>query len=148
MTKNYTTQKIYIAVFAFFCFCITQTVYGQSQKNLDSVLEEFRTNLINPDDATLLRLTSKDLTYGHSNGVIENQDQFIEALKNGPSKFVAIQVSDQSITLVDDLALVRQNLGGDVQTGEAVSKLNLGVLYVWKKEKSGWQLVARQAFKR
>jgi len=148
MTKNYTTQKIYIAVFAFFSFCITQTVYGQSQKNLDSVLEEFRSALINPDDATLLRLTSKDLTYGHSNGVIENQDQFIEALKNGPSKFVAIQVSDQSITLVDDLALVRQNLGGDVQTGEAVSKLNLGVLYVWKKEKSGWQLVARQAFKR
>jgi len=148
MTKNYTTQKIYIAVFAFFSFCITQTVYGQSQKNLDSVLEEFRSALINPDDATLLRLTSKDLTYGHSNGVIENQDQFIEALKNGPSKFVAIQVSDQSITLVDDLALVRQNLGGDVQTGEAVSKLNLGVLLVWKKEKSGWQLVARQAFKR
>jgi hypothetical protein len=148
MTKNYTTQKIYIALFAFFSFCITQTVYGQSQKNLDSVLEEFRTNLINPDDATLLRLTSKDLTYGHSNGVIENQDQFIEALKNGPSKFVAIQVSDQSITLVDDLALVRQNLSGEVQTGEAVSKLNLGVLLVWKKEKSGWQLVARQAFKR
>jgi hypothetical protein len=148
MTKNYTTQKINIALFAFFTFCITQTVYGQSQKNLDSVLEEFRTILINPDDATLLRLTSKDLTYGHSNGLIENQDQFIEALKNGPSKFVAIQVSDQSITLVDDLALVRQNLSGDVQTGEAVSKLNLGVLLVWKKEKSGWQLVARQAFKR
>jgi len=80
MTKNYTTQKIYIAVFAFFSLCITQTVYGQSQKNLDSVLEEFRSALINPDDATLLRLTSKDLTYGHSNGVIENQDQFIEAL--------------------------------------------------------------------
>jgi hypothetical protein len=148
MTKNYTTQKIYIAVFAFLSFGITQTVYGQSQKNLDSVLEEFRSALINPDDATLLRLTSKDLTYGHSNGVIENQAEFIEALKNGPSKFVAIQVSDQSITLVDDLVLVRQNLSGDVQTGEAVSKLNLGVLYVWKKEKSGWQLVARQAFKR
>jgi hypothetical protein len=148
MTKNYTIQKIYIAVFAFFSLCISQTVYGQSQKNLDSVLEEFRSALINPDDATLLRLISKDLTYGHSNGVIENQDQFIEALKNGPSKFVAIQVSDQSITLVDDLALVRQNLSGEVQTGEAVSKLNLGVLYVWKKEKSGWQFVARQAFKR
>jgi len=148
MTKNYTTQNIYIAVFAFFSLCITHTVNGQSQKNLDSVLEEFRTNLINPDDATLLRLTSKDLTYGHSNGLIENQDQFIEALKNGPSKFVAIQVSDQSITLVDDLALVRQNLSGEVQTGEAVSKLNLGVLLVWKKEKSGWQLLARQAFKR
>ena len=148
MPKNHTTQKIFIGLFVFFSLCITQTVYGQSQKNLATTLEEFRTVLINPNDAALLRLTSKDLTYGHSNGLIENQDQFIDALKNGPSKFVAIQVSDQSISLVDDLALVRQNLSGDVQTGEAISKLNLGVLYVWKKEKAGWQLVARQAFKR
>jgi hypothetical protein len=127
---------------------LSLTAFGQSQKNLATTLEEFRAVLINPNDAALLRLTSKDLTYGHSNGLIENQDQFIYALKNGPSKFVAIQVSDQSITLVDDLALVRQNLNGDVQTSEAISKLNLGVLYVWKKEKAGWQLVARQAFKR
>jgi hypothetical protein len=148
MPKNYTTQKLYIGLFVFFSLCVTQTVYGQNQKNLATTLEEFRAVLINPNDAALLRLTSKDLTYGHSNGLIENQDQFIEALKNGPSKFVAIQVSDQSITLVDDLALVRQNLSGDVQTGEAISKLNLGVLYVWVKDKGSWKLLARQAFKR
>ncbi len=148
MPKNYITQKIYLGFFVFFSLCITQTVYGQSQKSLATTLEEFRSVLINPNDAALLRLTSKDLTYGHSNGLIEKQDQFIDALKNGPSKFVAIQVSDQSITLVDDLALVRQNLSGDVQTGEVMSKLNLGVLYVWVKDKGNWKLLARQAFKR
>jgi hypothetical protein len=135
-------------VFLIFSLIFCQFSFAQNENNLESTLEEFRIALINPVDATLLRLTSKDLSYGHSNGLIENQTEFIEALKNGPSKFVSIQISDQTIKLVDNLALVRQNFVGDVQSGEEMSKLNLGVLYVWKKENTGWQLLARQGFKR
>lgn len=131
------------------CFLILSfSAFGQSQKELESSLENLRLALISPDDATLLRLTSQSLTYGHSSGAIENQSEFIDALKNGPAKFVSIQVSDQKIEIVDKVAWVRQNLSGDVKTGEAMSKLNLGVLYVWVSEKGTWKLLARQAFKR
>ena len=148
MTKNNNTLKIQLGILLFFSLLCTQTVFGQNQKSLEAALEEFRSLLINPNDASLLRLTSKNLTYGHSSGVMENQAEFIEALKNGPSKFVTILISDQTINLEDNIALVRQNFSGDVKNGDVMSKLNLGVLYVWKKDKKGWKLLARQAFKR
>ncbi len=131
-----------------FLILFSFSVYGQSQKNLETVLEEFRMALLKPEEPTLLRLTSKDLTYGHSSGLVENQSQFIDALKNGPASFESFNVSDQTISFSDNIAIVRQNMTGDLKNGDTITKLNLGILYVWKREKVGWQLIARQAFKR
>lgn len=140
--KNYS-----LLMLALLSFTLVQTAFAQNQKELENTLEEFRLAYINPDESALLRLISKDLTYGHSSGAIENQTEFIEALVNGPTKYLTLATSDQTIQFVDNIALVRQNFLADIKNGENQSKLNLGVLLVWKKEKSGWQLLARQGFK-
>ncbi len=126
----------------------TQLTFAQEQKDLEEALEKFRLALISADESALLRLTSIDLTYGHSTGVIENQNEFIEALKSGPSKYINIAIFDQRIKIVDNVAWVRQSFLADVNTAEVLTKLNLGVLLVWKKEKDGWKLFARQGFRR
>lgn len=141
--KNYS-----LLILAFLSLLLAQSTFAQNQKDLEKNLEEFRMAFINPDESTLLRLTSKDLTYGHSSGVIENQAEFINALMNGPSKYLNVSTSDQTIHLVDNIALVRQNFMAEIKNSENLSKLNLGVLLIWKKEKSGWQLLARQGFKK
>ena len=121
---------------------------AQSEKDVEKAVESLRLTMIDPTAEGLKRLTSMDLSYGHSSGLMENQTQFIEALVSGKSDFKSIALSDQSVLLTGkNIALVRHKLKGETLTAGAVGAVNLGVLLVWTKEKGEWKLLARQAFK-
>ena len=121
---------------------------AQPEKDVEKAVEALRLAMIDPTADGLKKLTSIDLSYGHSSGLMENQTDFIAALVSGKSDFKSIVVSDQTIVLPrKDLALVRHKLKGETMNGGTAGTLNLGVLLVWSKEKGEWKLVARQAFK-
>ncbi len=104
--------------------------------------------MIDPTMENLKEISSTSLTYGHSNGLIENQGEFIEALVSGASDFRSIDLKDQTIIFPNkNTALVRHKLHGLVWDGTKTNPVNLGVLLVWVKEKGKWRLTARQAFK-
>ena len=100
------------------------------------------------DRAGLMAVTHERLSYGHSAGRIENRQQFIDPLVNKTSVFRSITVSDQTIDVVGDDAIVRHVLRGESESGGRVNPVNIGILQVWKKQPDGWKLFARQAFTR
>lgn len=121
---------------------------AQSEKEVEAAVEKFRLAMIDPNAEVLRNLTSKDLSYGHSNGLLENQDQFIDALVSGKSDFSIVNLTDQSIKLNGkNVAIVRHKLKGETVHGGINAAVNLGILNVWIKEKGAWKLLARQAFK-
>jgi len=121
---------------------------AQPEKEVETAVEKLRIAMIDPTTDALTKLTSADLTYGHSSGLLENQGQFIEALVSGKSDFKTIELSDQSIKLSGkNIALVRHKLKGELISGSNINTVNLGILTVWVKEKGEWKLLARQAFK-
>lgn len=121
---------------------------AQTDKEVERAVEVLRLAMIDPTEERLRALTSAELSYGHSSGLMENQTQFIEALVSGKSDFKSIIVSDQTIALPQkNLALVRHKLKGETLNGGTAGTLNLGVLLVWIKESGEWRLLARQAFK-
>ncbi len=121
---------------------------AQPEKEVEKVVEALRLAMIDPTAEGLKKITSTDLSYGHSSGLMENQAEFIGALVSVKSDFKSIALSDQSIVLTGkNIALVRHKLKGETLTAGAVGSINIGVLLVWSKEKGGWKLLARQAFK-
>ena len=100
------------------------------------------------DRAGLMAVTHERLSYGHSAGRIENRQQFIDPLANKTSIFRSLNVSDQTIDVVGDDAIVRHVLRGESESGGRVNPVNIGILQVWKKQPDGWKLLARQAFTR
>jgi len=129
-------------------FTILNVSFAQPEKEVEAVVEKLRLAMIDPTTDALKNITSKDLTYGHSSGLLENQDQFIEALVSGKSDFKTINLSDQTITLSGkSIALVRHKLKAETFNGGTPGTANLGILTVWVKEKGVWKLLARQAFK-
>ena len=60
-----------------------------------------------PDQATLTSLTSPLLSYGHSGGKVDTQASFIGALMDKSSDFVSISLSDQTISISGNVAVVR-----------------------------------------
>ncbi len=100
------------------------------------------------DRAGLMAVTHERLSYGHSAGRIENRQQFIDPLVNKTSVFRSITVSDQTIDVVGDDAIVRHVLRGESESNGRVNPVNIGILQVWEKQPDGWKLLARQAFTR
>ncbi len=104
--------------------------------------------MVKADGDALRKLAAPELSYGHSGGRVETRAQFIENLLNGNSDFLSIKLEDQSISVVDDVAIVRHILSGETHDkGKEPGTVRIGVMLVWHKEKDEWLLLARQAFK-
>jgi hypothetical protein len=110
-------------------------------------VEAFRKALIDPTESNLKAITSKDLSYGHSSGVLQDQKVFIEKLLNGESDFVTIEFQNQSIQISGDVAIVRHNLTAHTKDSGVEKDIKIGNVLVWQKQKNKWFLIARQAFK-
>ena len=115
---------------------------------VSAAVESMRKAMVEGDRSTLGKLTADELSYGHSSGRLENKAEFIETLSNGKSGFTAIELSDQTVNLVDNIALVRHVFNGTRRNAPAGSeKMKLSILTVWLQKQEQWKLLARQAAK-
>ena len=135
----------------FACFLlINVSVSAQSsdEKVIASQVEKLRVALLDGQEEALTKLTSPSLSYGHSNGLIEDKKAFLLALTSGESNFTKIDLSDQTIYLSGDVAMVRHKLKGETHNkGKDPAPISLGVLLVWQKIKGEWLLLGRHAFR-
>jgi ketosteroid isomerase-like protein len=112
---------------------------------VSAAVEELRKAIIAADRSKLEKLAADELTYGHSSARLENKAQFVDAIANGTSGFSAIELSDQTVDIVDNVALVRHNfLGTRLKGGD---KMKLAILTVWVQRQNQWKMLARQAVK-
>ncbi|MGV8835749.1 nuclear transport factor 2 family protein [Cellvibrio sp.] len=135
-------------------FCVSTTVITNSAmadssetERVSKKIAQLRIAMIDGDEKALKELSSPQLSYGHSGGQIEDQKAFIEKIASGKSDFVTMELTDQTISISGDVALVRHNLSADIKDGGVPNTIHLGVLLVWQKQAGDWKLLARQAFK-
>jgi hypothetical protein len=131
----------------FALFMSVTFAFAQAEKEVEAKVNELRLALIDPTVENLGKISSIDLSYGHSSGKVENQAQFIEALVSGTSDFKTVEISDQSIQVKNNVAIVRHNLSAEVVDGGNANSIRIGVMMVWHKERGSWKLLARQAYK-
>ncbi|PZR22469.1 MAG: DUF4440 domain-containing protein [Citrobacter freundii] len=128
---------------------ISTTVNAQSkgEKEVAAAVETLRKAMIDGSEAVLNNIAADVLTYGHSSGKIETKAEFVGTLVSGKSDFVSINITDQTIQVSGDVAIVRHTLSAKTNDGGKPGEVNLKVLTVWQKQKGGWKMVARQAVK-
>ncbi len=119
--------------------------FGQSKQELAvaDAVNKLTEALLSGDRAALTAIAADELTYGHSSGAIEDKAAFVEALVSGKTDFTKIDITNQTIAVVGKTALVRHNMSADLGS----THVNLGILTVWTKQKGGWKLLARQAYR-
>jgi hypothetical protein len=142
-------MKKYFLLFVLISFSNWAQTKNVSKEETEVVnrVEAFRKALIDPQINQLKELTSKDLSYGHSSGVLQDQNVFIEKLLNKESDFVTIEFQNQIIQISGDVAVVRHNLAAHTKDSGVEKDIKIGNVLVWQKLKNKWVLIARQAFK-
>lgn len=128
---------------------IGAAVFAQSKQEaaVADAVQQLRKAMLDSDSAALAKLTAEKLSYGHSGGLIENKQEFIQKLVSGRSDFVTMDLTDQTVSVSGDVALVRHTLKGSINDGGKPGDVHLKVLLVWQNQKGGWKLLARQAIK-
>jgi len=107
--------------------------------------EKLRAAMIDPTPAALNALVADDLSYGHSGGKVDTKASYIADLMSGASDFVTIAITDQTIKIVGNNAIVRHTLTADTLDGGKPGKVSIKILGVWQKQGGDWKLLARQA---
>ena len=126
----------------------TALAQTKDETAVTSAVEELRKALVDPDKAVLDRLTAEDLSYGHSNGNIQDKAVFISSLTtSGQLDFVDMSLTEQTIKIVGDVAIVRHHLFSNTNDGGKPGVAKLAVMQIWQKQKGQWKLLARQATK-
>jgi len=108
-------------------------------------VEAFRNAALKADRAQFEALTADQLSYGHSAGRVENKAKFIEGATSGQSRWKFITLTDQTIQIVGNTAVVRHTFTGESERDGKTNPVKLGVLTVWQKQDGNWKLLARQA---
>jgi ketosteroid isomerase-like protein len=142
-------MKMKVALFLFFVLISgSMNAQNSSTKDVAQAVEQLRLAMIQGDSTLLNRLVADDVSYGHSSGKIEGKASFIRSLMDGTSRFLSIELKEQTIQISGDVALVRHQLFANVQDkGKDPAAIRLGVLLVCQKRADKWQLIARQAYK-
>ena len=136
-----------------FIFLIAATVNTALQAQtkdetaVATAVETLRKAMLDGDRALLEKISSPDLSYGHSGGKVEDKASFVEALASGANDFVTIDLSEQTIKITGSTAIVRHKLNGTSNDGGKPGVVKLAVMTVWVKQGKDWKLLARQAVK-
>lgn len=123
--------------------------YGQNKAEQEvlKAVEDLRLALISGDSKALDAVAADNLNYWHSSGKHEDKAAFIENLVSGKSDFVSIDLSDQTINVSGDVAIVHHVLAAKTNDSGIPGHVKIGILLVFQKHKEGWKLFARQAYK-
>lgn len=132
--------------------CCQFSVFAQKsdpkqEKAVTDRVELLRKAMIDANGEDLKLLTSENLNYVHSNGNYQNQSEFIEGIVSGKSDFVSIEFQNQTVTITNDVAIVRHVLAAHTKDDGIDRDIKIGIMLVWQKQKNNWILVARQAYK-
>ena len=133
-----------------FC-CLTIFSVGFSQEKIEKAVadrvELFCQAMISADENSLNEMTAEKLSYGHSAGYVEGKAEFIRKLTSGENDFVSISLSNQTISVSGNVAVVRHRLEAKTSDNGKPNDIKLLVLMVWQKQNKEWKLIARQAVK-
>jgi len=120
---------------------------SKDEATVAASVEKLRAAMVSGNKENLESVLSPDLTYGHSGGKIEDKAAFVDAITTKKSDFLSIELTEQTISITDDVAIVRHILSANTNDGGKPGTVHLGIVLVWKKTKDDWKLIARRAFK-
>lgn len=119
----------------------------KDETGVTAAVEKMRLAMISGVKADLDAVASDDLTYGHSSGKLQTKAEFIDSFVTKASVFVTITLTDQTVKVTGNTAIVRHKLAATTADGGKPGTVNLGIMLVFIKQHGEWKLLGRQAYK-
>lgn len=113
---------------------------------ITTAAEHFRRLMLSPEPTAMEALFSDKLTYGHANGRVQTRAEFIGAMIHKNTVFNDIKITEQTICVSGDTAIVRHRFDADAISAGKATKPHIAVVQCWQKQNGSWRLLDRQGF--
>src|ERR1700761_4475329 len=110
-------------------------------------VEALREALLKADKAQLERLSADHLSYGHSDGRVQNRAEFVDGVMTRKATVKSITFPDLKITVAGAAAIARHIYESESEMDGKPNNVRIGTLEVWQKQGGNWKLLARQGYK-
>lgn len=141
-------KKTFIALFILITIKATaQTALSAEQTQVMMKMLSLKNSLMGKDSITLMFLLANDVSYGHTNGVIQTKAQIIRSVMSGEQDYKNIEPSNMDIRIYENTGVVTMNSKVSMNYQNKPLDMNMFVTLVWIKNKNDWKLVARQSVK-
>lgn len=128
---------------------LLQTTRAQDDSlTLSDAIAKLDQALLKKDSAALDQLLDGKLSFGHSNGWVQTKQDVWNDLRDGRLEYLGLATEEvKFLQMGKELATVTMKVQAKGKLKEKEFDLKLTVMQVWKKDKKGWQLFARQSTK-
>ena len=136
-------------VLAFLIFGFVNSSFAQIDSvGLKNAMQQLDKALLQKDEKILQTVLHKEVSYGHSNGWIQNKNDILNDFTSG--KLIYNKIENNSLAIVTiskKYATVKTNTNAEGVVNGTAFNLRLHIMQFWIKTKKGWQLIARQSAK-
>jgi len=129
-----------------FCFAFGfSQKYSKQKRQLLSQTEKLD-YLMQNNDSGIIDLFEKDVSFGHSNGWIQNLDDFKKDFLDKKVIYKEIRQTEISeIKKFNNTFSIRRKINVSGLYKNQEFKMTLSLLEIWIKKNSGWKLWSRQS---
>ncbi len=149
MYKNlvlHITLTILLVCITAFRGAFAQNIH-KAEISVQKVVEQLKNAMLSGNRADLESVAAEKLSYGHSNGTVDDKKQFVEKIASGQSDFVTIELRNQQVTVSGKTAIVRHELHAQINDNGKPGEVHLRVMLVFQQQGKYWKLLGRQSIR-
>ena len=120
---------------------------GADEAAVTQSVETLRKALFEADKVKLEQVASTQISYGHSDGRVENKEQFINGVMTRKQVVKSLAFPELKVAVVGNAAIARHIYLAESEREGKATTTRIGALQVWQKQDGGWKLLARQGFR-
>ena len=109
--------------------------------------ESLRKALFAQDKAKLEALIAEQVSYGHSDGRVQNKAEFVDGTMTRKATVKSLEFPELKVAIVGNAAIARHLWVSESELDGKPTSTKIGVLAVWQKQDGSWKVLARQAYK-
>lgn len=141
------TKTIYL-ILVLLMISVSSRSQTKAEKEVLTTLETLRKGIVDADRGLLSSVAADKLVYGHSSGKVQNKTEFIEEIVSKiPFDYTSVDFGEQTVTVSGNVAVVRHIYSADAVGNGTNTHIRIGNMLVFQKQRGGWKLLARQAYK-
>jgi len=120
---------------------------GTDDAAVKQAVDSLRVALLKADKAKLEALAADQISYGHSDGRVQNKAEFVDGVMTRKAVVKTIDFPELTVAVVGNAAVARHLYVSESETDGKPTTTRIGVLQVWQKQDGNWKLLARQGYK-
>jgi hypothetical protein len=110
-------------------------------------VEALRMALLKADKTKLETLSANQLSYGHSDGRVQDKAEFVDGVVTRKATVKSIDFPELKVSVTGNTAVARHLYVSESELDGKPNSVKIGTLQVWQKQDGNWKLLARQGYK-